>query len=833
MYHTIHPANTARGGSCVIIRENIKHYEELDYSTEMIQAATVRIQTKRIKCAVSAIYSPPRHNIKYEDYKTFLNTLGENFILGGDFNAKHTHWGSRLTTAKGKELLTAGSELKCEFLSSGTPSYWPSDVNKLPDLIDFFITKGISSRYMKVDTCMDLSSDHTPVILTLSDTIISKHIPNAITNKHTNWNGFKNDLEELINLNTELKTNEQLEKDAVLFTEMIQLTAKENTPPLKLNVILNKNYPLEIKAMILEKRKARKKWTETRNPQRKTEFNRLSQQLKRLLRQHKEEGMSNFLKGLNTDKDTNYSLWRTTKRLKRTVVRHPPIRKVDGMWARSNQEKADTHADHLENVFKPHSDEDHELPPVQNQDDQRIKPVTPQEVNKEIKNLNLKKSPGYDLVTSQILKELPPKGIMKLTHLFNSAIRLRYVPRNWKRAEIITLPKPGKTLYEVSSYRPISLLPIISKVFERLIMRRLTNIIENKQLIPAHQFGFRHKHSTIDQVHRITARIENALEEKKVCSAVFLDVSQAFDKVWHEGLNYKLNTMLPKSFALLLKSYLEDRTFSVRYEDCNSTVRKIRAGVPQGSVLGPTLYLLYTSDIPKFSDATTATFADDTAILATGINTRYAAMKLQRAVNKAYEWTKEWRIKLNETKSQHVNFTYKKDRYVPIHINQQIVPFSNTAKYLGMNLDSKLKWKEHIKIKIKQLNTVRSKLDWLTGRKSNLSIDNKMMIYKQIVKPVWLYGIQLWGCSNKTNVHQVQIFQNKMLRSICNAPWYCRDADIHNDLYMVTINEARKSAVKKHQIRISQHINRETSRLFDTDGLVRRLKRIKPVDLLT
>lgn len=141
-------------------------------------------------------------------------------------------------------------------------------------------------------------------------------------------------------------------------------------------------------------------------------------------------------------------------------------------------------------------------------------------------------------------------------------------------------------------------------------------------------------------MHRIIWDIEKVLEEKKVCSAIFLDVAQAFDKVWHKGLEFKLRMYLSKAHSLLLKFYISDRYFRVRYEDVCSSFRKIAAGVPQGSVLGPTLYLPYTADILKYQGTKIATFADDTSILATGINTRYAINKLQRAVNKIMDWAK-------------------------------------------------------------------------------------------------------------------------------------------------------------------------------------------------
>ena len=139
------------------------------------------------------------------------------------------------------------------------------------------------------------------------------------------------------------------------------------------------------------------------------------------------------------------------------------------------------------------------------------------------------------------MKELPDIALYKLPYLINACFKLKYIPHLWKIAEVILILKHGKEPTEVTSYRPISLLPILSKIIEKLLLKRLIEMIKYRKLIPAHQFGFRNKHATIDQVHRITDIIENALEEKKVCAArKTLDVAQAFDKVWHGGLLVKL-----------------------------------------------------------------------------------------------------------------------------------------------------------------------------------------------------------------------------------------------------------------------------------------------------
>ena len=154
----------------------------------------------------------------------------------------------------------------------------------------------------------------------------------------------------------------------------------------------------------------------------------------------------------------------------------------------------------------------------------------------------------------------------------------------------------------------------------------------------------------------------------------------------------------------ILKSYIEKRYFRVKHEGEYSDLKSIRAGVPQGSVLGPLLYLIYTNDVPQNNETSIATFADDTAILAVGDTIEESTNKLQNAINEVCNWTRNWRIKLNEQKSTHINYTNQKVQPLPIRINNEIISRAKPAKYLGMTLDTKLRWKEHVKIKRKELD---------------------------------------------------------------------------------------------------------------------------------
>jgi hypothetical protein len=160
-------------------------------------------------------------------------------------------------------------------------------------------------------------------------------------------------------------------------------------------------------------------------------------------------------------------------------------------------------------------------------------------------------------------------------------LRLKNWPKQLKTAEIILIPKDGKDLTEPSSYRPISLLSVIAKLYERLLQDRLNNDPLSVEWIPLNQFGFRTRHSTVQQIHRISHEINRALNKKEYCTTVFLDVSQAFDRVWHTGLLYKIKRQLPIAYYQLLQSYLQDREFRTKINTSASDLFPIKAGVPK------------------------------------------------------------------------------------------------------------------------------------------------------------------------------------------------------------------------------------------------------------
>ncbi|GBM54979.1 putative RNA-directed DNA polymerase from transposon BS [Araneus ventricosus] len=218
-----------------------------------------------------------------------------------------------------------------------------------------------------------------------------------------------------------------------------------------------------------------------------------------------------------------------------------------------------------------------------------------------------------------MIQRMPIKSLIRLTQIINGILKLKCFPNNWKLATIVPIIKPGKNPQDPNSYRPISLLTALSKIAEAIILNRIEDTIDD-QLIP-YQFGFRRNLSTVQQLLRLTEFVREGMDEGWDTGALFLDIAKAFDRVWTDGLLYKLIKLrIPGSIVRLMATYLRGRRFAVRVGNNLSSERAIAAGVVQGSKVEPKLFNIYVNDIPSPRNCQTrlCLFADDTAVMSTG-----------------------------------------------------------------------------------------------------------------------------------------------------------------------------------------------------------------------
>lgn len=212
VYSTTHPDETAHGGTVIIVKDGIRHYEMEEYRTHAIQATIIKVEDGHGSLAISSIYCPPGQKIEEKLYDEIFGKLGTRFIIGGDWNAKHTYWGSRLITPRGRVLKKTIDRLKLDVLTTGKPTHWPTDTSKMPDLLDFYVYGGISSYYLDIRESLEVDGAHLAIIATVSTTIIKKTKPLTLHNKKTDWYSFRTWIQNRLNLNINLNTIDDIDE---------------------------------------------------------------------------------------------------------------------------------------------------------------------------------------------------------------------------------------------------------------------------------------------------------------------------------------------------------------------------------------------------------------------------------------------------------------------------------------------------------------------------------------------------------------------------------------------------------------------------------------------
>ena len=237
VYNTNHPDGKAHGGTAIIIKNEIEHFVNTEYCKNYLQATNVTFKDKNGPITFSAIYCPPKFSIRQDTFIEFFNSLGNCFLAGGD-NAKHPWWGSRsaIPNPKGRQLYLALQARNLTPISIGEPTYWPSDTRKLPDLIDFAVVKGINASRITAESCLDLRSDHSPIIMKLDFEAINKQKNHFPCNKYTNWDIYKETLNKNITCNIPLKTLKEIENAIEQFNIEIHKAINAATPQIESKV---------------------------------------------------------------------------------------------------------------------------------------------------------------------------------------------------------------------------------------------------------------------------------------------------------------------------------------------------------------------------------------------------------------------------------------------------------------------------------------------------------------------------------------------------------------------------------------------------------------------
>lgn len=815
IYHTPGPTQ-GFGGTAIVIKSILSHIEVTPPKFKNLQATTITTTINKEEFLIAAIYQPASKKLLSEDLDA-LTSLKPLFLVGGDWNSKHNQWKSRIITPNGRILQRHSDKFHYVVTGPDSPTHFPTNSYHAPDIIDFFIHSP-KLIVKEIQTLDELNSDHIPVLLQL-DFTLEKEIIRARIRHVIRWDYFRKYLSDIHIPRPNITTTGELDFHVECLTETLQSAKFQALQPNKHS--MNSTSP-DIDALILQKKQLRRRWQLYRDPADKTKLNQVTRTIQKQLLYMRATKFEDDLDKLTRESNIP---WKISRRLtKPKEYTNFPISSSTGLLY-SDDEKAGVIADELENVFKPHQSYHHYK--VYHRSIQRlvnefkntqhviqIQPATVSEVRRYIKKSNSNKAPGPDGITNHMLQNLSGNIIAHLTILINIALQFLYFPQIWKETTIITFPKPGKSPRLVSNHRPISLLNTMGKIYERIILKRLSEYILSRHIIPDEQFGFMPNRSTVHQLTRITEYITRGFHYRYSTIAAFLDIEKAYDTVWHNGLIAKLILLqIPDNLISIISSFLSKRKFRVRVRKAYSPIKYISAGVPQGSVLAPTLYNLYTSDIPHHNATQLAMYADDTVIFSRKINILSAYRAVQKHLQLIDKWAKTWKIKINNMKSNAIIFT--KCRPVPppqLMLHKFRIAYVQKTKYLGILLHPRLNWKDHIlRNKYTALNRLKQLIPLLLS--VNLSLKCKMTLYKVYIRSQMTYAAPAWGFAPRTTMHHLQVVQNKALRIIGGYDFYTTQVQMHDDLEISTIPEYIKILSKTFYHTAKENENKYISNL--------------------
>ena len=396
--------------------------------------------------------------------------------------------------------------------------------------------------------------------------------------------------------------------------------------------------------------------------------------------------------------------------------------------------------------------------------------VSSYEIENIISTLNVNKAVVPDLISHKVLKDIKSSVARPLCKLFNKSLHDQMFPLKWKESIVYPIFKKGdKSL--ASNYRPISLLSCIGKLMERCLYKYVYNYLYSNPLLYNKQSGFLKCHSTVHQLLEIYHQDVSSLDSKQNLCMVFCDISKAFDRVLHRGLVFKLNHLgISGSLLSWFKEYLSCRSQSVVVNTARSRSRSINAGVPQGSVLGSLLFLVYVNDILENLQSISRLFADDTSLACSASITADIEGILNHDLIMISHWANQWLVTFNPSKTVAMVFLGTK--------NVRISFFDN-HKHIGLTLSSNGNWKEHISNLCPSASQLLSMMRALKFRLKRASLNQ---IYVPFLCPVLEYASVVWDNCTKREKENLDKFQIEAPRIVTGIT---RSASI-NKIYKET-----------------------------------------------
>ena len=443
-----------------------------------------------------------------------------------------------------------------------------------------------------------------------------------------------------------------------------------------------------------------------------------------------------------------------------------------------------------------------------------LRPTDPMEVLEIIESFS-KNSLGPDKIPPKFVRIGAPALSNILSELINECFETGIYPDSLKIARLTPIHK-GDSIDQSCNYRPISILSILSKIMEKLTYNRLIRYIDKNCILNSNQFGFRKAHSTVHAITSIYEQILENINNDEHTISIYLDLSKAFDCVNHNILLSKLEHYGVRGVALnFFKSYLSNRKQYTVVNGHVSDLLNVICGVPQGSTLGPLLFLLYINDLATASKFAASLFADDTSLLLKHKDISYLERQCNIELVHINNWFLANRLTANLSKASKYMLTLGKSRLkhpdrFELKMGDSVLEKVNSIKYLGVIFDEKFKWEDHI-------SYISSKISCSVGILSKLryytNIETLIKVYHSLVGSHLSYGLGAWGKIGVTTLQPLRVLQNRAIRFISRAPRYRRLDNDYLNLRILKLDDLYEVAVLKF---MHQYYNDKLPHYFDS-----------------
>lgn len=757
-FHYCRPGKKRKGGSSIYSKQTIDPVRNNDHDdlcqSDTFELCAIDVTVEKMTVTVINIYRVPDKNAdpcnafhsRFEELCTRLVTKNRPFIISGDFN-----FNILMPDYQCQIFIDSVKSLNLKFCCNQ-----PTRKNNCLD--NFIVSYDLYSEAKVINNGI---SDHSAILMSLGNPEPELK-EKKILKKFIDWNKFECNMTTVDwhSIFSVYEVNEKYDLFLSLLSNCVSSSSLVKT--VKKKQIDKKWINAEIIASCAEKKKLFRKYQQdVGNPELESEYRQYNKNHRRLLEKTKITfKRENLSKCANSSKE----IWKlVNKERGKTPSKQKLKINVTNEFISQPKKITELFASHFYNIQKQIVAQQNDVQNI------NILPrcfdtfspflTSPTEVYSVICKLNNNKATGDDGISVKILKAAAPHICATLCDVFNSTLLQGIFPNSLKLAKVNAVFKKGSPI-EITNYRPISILNCISKVFEKLMYSRLYSFVNKNNILNKNQYGFRKGYSTNDAVIKFLADVMEAKENNKIPIGIFYDLSKAFDSVNHSLLLKKLESYgVHGNTTKWFQSYLSKRPWYFSNENCASDIYYCNVGVPQGSVLGPLLFLLYINDLfdVKPDSVNLCAFADDTTASTSVSNSHEIVPRIVECNYSITNWTKRNDLKLNDDKTCYILFR-KNDV-----IENNLINFSEKTKLLGVTIDSKLSFHDHIN---NIISKIRSSIFCLISLRSWAGKKLLIQVYHSLIESHISYCVIGWGHAPKNQIERILKIQKWALRVI-------------------------------------------------------------------